>query len=196
MWFAHAAICFLACESRVTLCLTTQMLLRTLSYSKWSCGMLVSHSVCGWCSGSNKSCGWSRLMVGRWSFKSLYCCSSFLLVRACRFLPTEQRISLARACLRGPLSPFFISSLHLFPSRTAAFFFFFHFSSSWVMLWSFYHMSKVSPNPKKVVCPDLPTAAGGRSAAFCQVTQDRDCDSSPLWAATFTFFFFFKVCRL
>lgn len=62
--------------------------------------------------------------MGRWSFKSLYCCSSFLLVRACRFLPTEQRISLARACLRGPLSPFFISSLHLFPSRTAAFFFF------------------------------------------------------------------------
>ena len=128
MWFAHAAICFLACETRVTLCLTTQMLLRTLSYSKWSCGMLVSHSVCGWCSGSNKSCGWSRLMVGRWSFKSLYCCSSFLLVRACRFLPTEQRISLARARLlaceglcRRSLSLLCIS----FPHALLLFFFFF-----------------------------------------------------------------------
>ena len=65
--------------------------------------------------------------MGRWSFKSLYCCSSFLLVRACRFLPTEQRISLARARLlaceglcRRSLSLLCIS----FPHALLLFFFF------------------------------------------------------------------------
>lgn len=123
-WCAHAAIYFLAFETRVTLCLTTLMLLRTLSYSKWSCGMLVSHSVCGWCSGSNRSCGWSRLMVGRWSFQSLYCCSSSLLVRACRFLPTEQRISLHARLLacEGHCRCFFLSLLCISFPHTLLFF--------------------------------------------------------------------------
>lgn len=85
-------------ETLVTFCPTMLMLLRTLSYWKWSCGMLVSHSACGWWLGHNKSHGWSRLMEAGWSFKSLYSQGSFLLVRACQLLPIALQISPC-ACL-------------------------------------------------------------------------------------------------
>lgn len=122
-------------KTLVTLCPTMLMLLRTLSYWKRSCGMLVSHSLCGWWPEPNKSRGWSRLMVLQIPFTVAV--HSYLWGHA-SYCQLRGRFLSVLVCSWGSL---FVTVLFLFSESLSLTHCFFYFSSSKVILQSFCQMS-------------------------------------------------------